>query len=96
MVRHPQCRPSDATAHPGTRSAIGLLVASAAMLVMLPVPLLAQENGTFEVQAIRASEPIIMDGELTEEDWTSAEPRRRGGGPAEPEAPWSLWGSLSI
>ena len=23
-------------------------------------------------------------------------PRRRGGGPAEPEAPWSLWGSLSI
>ena len=50
------------------------LAASAAMLVMLPVPLLAQENGTFEVQAVRASEPTIIDGELTEADWALAEP----------------------
>ena len=50
------------------------LAASAAMLVMLPVPLLAQENGTFEVQAVRASEPIVIDGELSEADWASAEP----------------------
>ena len=86
MVRHPQREPSDATGHSGTRSAIGLLVASAAILVMLPVPSIAQGRGagagqagrdapqTFDVQAVRASEPIVVDGELTEEDWALAEP----------------------
>ena len=87
LVRHPQRGSSDATAYPGAHSAVGLLVASAAILVMLPVPLMAQDGRgggagqagrdapqTFDVQAIRTSEPIIMDGELTEEAWALAEP----------------------
>ena len=87
-MRHPQRESSGATAHPGTRSAIGFLVASTAILVMLPVTLMAQENGgevgasqagrdaprTFDVRAVRVSEPIIMDGALNEEGWALAEP----------------------
>ena len=83
----PHCEPPRTTARPGTRAGIGVLLTVAAILMMDPVPLVAQGGrgggagqaggdapGTFEAQAVRVSEPIIMDGELTEASWALAEP----------------------